>query len=349
MTSNFDFYQKLFTKLSAGLSTYWQEVATNVVAAFTPVATTLLIIYVTLWGWSMMRGVISEPITDGLSRIIKLSIITGIALNVGRYNTYLANMLWNSPDELAKVVASGYANNQSNMHFLDTLMGKFYDMGQAFNDRANADSGVTGIPDLSLWFIGLLIWVAGICLTGYAAFLLVLSKIMIALFIGIGPLFILMTIFEPTKRFFDSWMGQVLNSVFLVMLTAGAIKLIMTIIQSYLAAPGVTAALSEPSTTLALPAIVFSIIGVLVMVQLPSASSALGGGVAIGTLGAVGWAYSKAKGGMSSMRPTNLRRSFNRAKSDYRIAKSSAKSAISLPGAAYRKITGGRKNKIANG
>jgi type IV secretion system protein VirB6 len=226
-------------------------------------------------------------------------------------------------------------------------MGKFYDMGQAYNDKANADSGVVGMPDLSLWLTGVAIWIAGILVTGYAAFLLALAKMALALILGIGPLFILFTIFEPTKRFFDSWIGLALNYVFLVLLTAASIKLVMTIIQTYLGSPETIAALADPSINQALPPIVFSIIATLVMIQLPQKASALGGGVAIGTLGAVNWAYGKAKGGVSSMRPTNLRRSVNKIRSDVRIAKDAAKSVGNAPMAVYRKITGGNKNRVS--
>lgn len=349
MASDFDFYQKLFSKLSTGLDTYWNGVASDIAAAITPVATTLVTIYVMLWGWSMMRGVISEPITDGVSRIVRLAVIVSVALNVGYYNGFLADMLWNSPDALSGIVASGYSDGDTNMQFLDGLMSKFFDMGQAYNDKANADTGITGIPDLSLWFTGLAIWVAGVLVTGYAAFLFALSKMALAIVLGVGPIFILLTVFEPTKRFFDSWVGQALNYVFLVMLTAGAVKLIMTIIQTYLSAPGVIAALSDPSINQALPAIVFSIIAMLVMTQLPSVASALGGGAAIGTLGAVAWAYGKTKGGVSAMRPTNLRRSFNNARSDVRIAGGAAKAVAGAPMAVYRKITGGTRNRVARG
>lgn len=345
MASTFDFYQKLFTKLSTGLETYWSDVASNVAAAISPVAITLISIYVMLWGWSMMRGVIQEPITDGVGRIVRLALITGVALNLGHYNGFLATMLWNSPEALAGLVASGHSDGSTNMVFLDELMSKFYDMGQAYNDKANADTGLTGIPDLSLWFTGLAVWVAGVVVTGYAAFLLALSKMALAIVLGVGPIFVLLTVFEPTKRFFDAWIGQALNYVFLVMLTGGALKLVIAIIKTYLAAPAVGAALADPSINQALPAIVFSIIGSLVMMQLPSVASALGGGVAIGTLGAVAWAYGKSKGGMTALRPTNLRRSFNKARADVRIAQAAA----GAPMAVYRKITGGPRNRVARG
>lgn len=348
MASSFTFYSALFTKLSAGLATYYQDVAANIVGAITPVATTLLTIYVMLWGWSMMRGVISEPVTDGVSRIVRLALITGIALNVGRYNAYLADMLWNSPDALAGVVASGYSDGSTNMNFLDQLLGQFYDMGQAYNDQAHTDAGALGMPDLSLWICGVAIWLAGLILTGYAAFLLALSKIALAILLGVGPLFILMTIFEPTKRFFDAWLGQALNYVFLVLLTAAAIKLVLAIVQNYLGAPGVVAALANPSVNQAFPAIVFSIIGVLVMMQLPAMASALGGGVAISTLGAVAWAYGRTKGGVAAMRPTTMKRSLLKTGRDFRIAGGVANKAMGgAPMAVYRKITGASKNRVA--
>jgi type IV secretion system protein VirB6 len=164
--SNFKFYQEIFSKLDSGLETYWNGVASNFVSAITPVATTLVSIYVMLWGWSMMRGVIQEPIGDGVGRIFRLTLITAIALNIGYYNGFLADMLWKSPDALAGVVASDYSDSTNNMQFLDNLMSKFYDMGQAYNDKAHADSGVTGLPDLCLWITGVIIWFVGIAATG---------------------------------------------------------------------------------------------------------------------------------------------------------------------------------------
>lgn len=293
----------------------------------------------------MMRGVISEPIMDGVGRIVRLALIVGVALQLGLYNGFLADMLWNSPDALASYVGGG--DDTSNAAYLDTLMSRMYDFGDAYYQKAQANSTL-GIPDLGLLFMAYALWVAGVIATGYGAFLLALAKMGLAVALGVGPLFILLTIFEPTKRFFDAWIGQALNYVFLVMLSAATIKLIMVILEKYLTdASGVV--LADPALDQALPAIVFSIISALALVQMPAMASALGGGVALGTLGAVGWAYGKTKGGMAAMRPTNLRRSFNKARADVRIAKGAAQAAAGAPMAVYRKITGGARNRVARG
>lgn len=341
--SSFHFYEKLFTKLNASLLNYVNDVAKDIIIAITPVATTLLTIYVVLWGWSMMRGVIAEPITDGVSRIIRLSVITALALNLGRYNLYISDFLFNTPDALAAYVAGGYSNTTGNVQYLDNLMSQMYDFGEAFRQKGMANPGI--FPDFSMLIMAYAIWAVGVISTGYGAFLLALAKMSLSIILAIGPIFVLLTIFEGTKRFFDSWVGQALNAVFLTVLTAAAIKLIMTILQSYLTdASGVVV---DPALDQAIPAIVLGLIGALVLVQLPAMASAIGGGAAIGTLGAVGWAYGKAKSGASSMRPTNLKRSLNKARSDVKIASNAAKAVGGAPMAVYRKVTGASKNRVS--
>ena len=315
--SDFHFYEDTFAKLSGALTTYVGDTSSSIVGAISGVAYTLLGIYIALWGWSMLRGMISEPITDGVTRIVRLSVITALAINAGRYNSYIANFLWTSPDAMASIVASGYSNSTSNVQFLDQLMSKMYDLGDAYWQKANAAAVL--IPDIGLTVVAILIWLAGVVATAYGAFLLVLAKMALSILLGIGPIFVLLLIFEGTKRFFEAWLGQALNYVFLVVLTAAAIKLILTILQAYLGSPALIAAMADPSITQALPAIVICIIAAVVMMQLSSIASALGGGVAIGTLGLVGWAYGKTTGTFAAMRPTALRRSLNKARSDARI------------------------------
>ena len=327
----FTFYSDMFRKLSEILDNYWYSTASDVCSAIAPVAITMLIIYVCLWGIASLRGTISEPVTDAAGRLLRMSIITAIALNMGHYSGFLADMLWNSPDYLASIVAGG-SSGTSAMGFLDQLMGQFYEVFQAYNDKAQAEKGITGIPNLGQLILGLLMLTAGAFVTGYAAFLFALSKVALALILCFGPIFILLTLFEATKRFFDMWIGQALNYVFLVMLVAGVLKLVLSLISAYMLGQNLT----DISEQQAIPAIVFSIVAVLVMMQLPSVASALAGGVSIGTLGAVGWSYRKARGGLgaslNSVRPTKVRAAGQTIRAEARAA-----------GSIYRRVTGGRK------
>lgn len=334
------FYSHMFAELNTTLFSYVSNTAQGVIEYIKPVSKTLVAIYICFWGWAMMRGAISEPIMDGVNRIVRLSIIIGIALTLGTYNNLVSSFLWALPDLLADQISGGNATTTTS--FLDTLMGQMYDFGLAFYNKSYANSTL-GIPSLGLFFAAWAIWIAGILATGYGAFLLALSKIGLAIALGIGPIFILLTMFETTKKFFDAWIGQVLNYVFTVLLTACAIKVILTILQHYLTDSSVTVA-ADPSINNAIPAVVFALIGTLVLIQMPSMASALGGGVTLGTLGAVGWAYGKSKGTASALLPSNLKRSYNKVRANAQIMGSAAKAVGGAPRAVYRKISGSTRN-----
>ena len=108
-----------------------------------------------------------------------------------------------------------------------------------------------------------------------------------------------------------------------------------------------TGMMADPTVDQALPCIVLCIIGALSMMQMPSVASALGGGVAVSTLGAVSAVYGRAKASAAAMRPMALRRSYNRARSDVRIATSAARAIGTAPMAVYRKVTGGPRNRVS--
>jgi type IV secretion system protein VirB6 len=344
-TNYFNFYTRLFRELDSALNGYVHGTAGSVIGAITPVAATLLAIYVMFWGWSMFRGVISEPILDGFTRIVKLSVIFAIATSIGYYSGYLSDWLWASPDAIASVIAGGDVN--SNSSFLDNCWSKLYAFGDVYMHYAIANTSY-GFPAPSYFICALAIWLIGLAVTGYCAFLLALSKVSLAVILAVGPIFVLSLVFDATKKFFDAWMGQVLSFVFLVMLTAGVLKLILTVLLTYLTASN--GQLANPGIDLAIPALAICLVCLLVLMQVPAMASALGGGIAISTLGGMGWAYNKITGAaktsfnvasgksLSDMRGARRAKSFNR-----RFAENNPGIARQI----YRKVSGSSGNSVS--
>jgi type IV secretion system protein VirB6 len=275
----FTFFSKNLVHIDSALTTHISSVTSNIITGITPVSNTLLTLFVLWWGWSMMRGLIQEPWADGVSRISRLIIIYSLATNIGLYNDFLADWLWKTPESLARIVSSDSVSSYG-FNYLDTLLSKFYDKGLVFWEKGGSYSP---IPDIGFYIIALMVWIFGLALTVYAAFLLVLSKMALAVLLGIGPIFVLLLMFEPTKKFFDQWIGQVINFVFLATLTGSTVKLSAGIIDKYIAVMSNAADIVE-----IFPLIGLSAISVLVLMQMPSIASSLGGGVAISSLGAFG-------------------------------------------------------------
>ena len=198
-----------------------------------------------------------------------------------------------------------------------------------------------GIPDFIYIGLGGLIILFDGALTGYAAFFLIMSKMFLAILLALGQIFVMLIMFEPTKKLFDGWMGQCLNYVILPVLIAAGIKLIFTILETYLNAHNAI------TINVAIQTILLSFIGVLVIRQLPSVASALGGGVAISSLGAVGWGYDNAKKLAGSLLPKNQGRSGAQAQPASQVTGGSVKSTRGMPSAVYRKLTSSNVNRIS--
>lgn len=335
--SEFYFVQDAMAKVDAVVATYISSTSQDIMTAFSGAATQLLVIYVMFWGWAMMRGTINEPVMDAMNRFVRLSIILGLSTSIGLYQTYIVDFLWNTPDALAAVI-TGSPPTANNGQFLDNLFAQQYDFGSQFIEKAKASESF--LPDFVMMIAGLVIWGFSIVIIGYAGFLLILSKFALAILLAIGPIFVLMVIFEPTKRFFEQWLGQCVNFVLLVVLTAAATKMLFGIVEAYMTAiNNMNGSGSDANYTQIFPLVFLSIVSILVLLQLPSIASGLGGGVSVSTLGFVNAALNKLSGGMAGRDSKSQRKQMmNSARRVKNKLRAPAKAALI---AAKRKFRGG--------
>lgn len=344
MSADSDIFTRIFDKLNAALTGFVSDTSSSVIASITPAVTQLMVLYFVIYGIAMLRGVIEEPVQDFAMRVVKVALITGIALNAGIYNGEIASFLWNTPEYMAAIIAGNEYAGDNSVNFLDTTLNGMYNLGSVFWKYNSLGPSI----DLGPKLVAILIWVGGVLLTGYAAFLLALAKIGLSVALALGPIFIALTLFESTKQFFSAWLGQALNFVFVVILTALTVKLILTILNSYLPA-ALVAASPKAGISAALEALTIVVIGLLVLMQTAPIASALAGGVAVSTLGAGAALYNRVRHAASGAK--NL--ATGKTLSDWRGQRrqkainkqwaqrnpSLAGRAAGLPMAAFRKMT----------
>jgi type IV secretion system protein VirB6 len=135
----------------------------------------------------------------------------------------------------------------------------------------------------------------------------------LAIVLGLGPIFIALLLFDSTKRFFEGWMGQALNYMFVFALVASAVNIMFAL---WMPALNYALANNSEGFSALLPMLLMGGVAFVVLMQVPAIAFGLAGGVQIATLGAVGWAADKAKGALGAARPQNVRAAYRSARRD---------------------------------
>lgn len=274
--SNLQIFSWIYRHFDGVLTSYISENASAIASAIAPTAWIMFAIYVILWGISMVRGLIEEPVTDGLMRLVKIALVMTFALNVGRYQSDVVEFFMKTPDAMASVLAfrDQAAGDQSTYGTIDTLLNKTLDTARKAWDKGGVINGNVG-----MYLAAIFIVCAGLFFTISAGVMIIIAKIAMVMLLALGPLFILMLMFKPTQRFFEVWLSQVINYMILLVLLLAVCTMFFELVERAIEmAEGIV----DQSTLEAVATVCTVTIACSVLLfQVSPIASALAGGVAL--------------------------------------------------------------------
>ncbi|MCO5344833.1 type IV secretion system protein [Aeromonas veronii] len=325
-------FERIFANVDDALNTYVVDTVGNVVGFASPLFTSMMIVFVAMWGYLMMFGRVQEPLQDGVFRIIRIGGIMALGLTVGTYMGVVVTFLQQGPEHISAVV-SGAGGTSADT--LDALFSQVFAVSKAAWDKGGVLDGNFG-----LYLIALIVLVIGSGLTLFVAFLILLAKLMTTVLLGIGPLFIICLLFKVTQRFFESWIAMVSNFGLLLVLASAVGTLMTSLAQTYInkLAPNQAAAANAANLgDAAMLCLVFALC-ILVVRQVPSVAAALGGGIALATQGAFGSA-------MNALRPSSMQRASRQVQREYRATKQ----AVTAPVRAGQRVASAYQKRFGSG
>ena len=227
------FFAQFFTWLNTQLSTYIGSNTAQVAAAIEPAAITLATIYVMLWGWMNLQGLIQEQVLQGIKRILVMALILGIGIRLWLYNDLVVNTFYTAPDQLAAALVGA----PSTVGIIDQV---WTDGNKVAEELLKKGSVLSG--DFAYYLAGFFVYLLIGLTVVYTAFLLAMSKVALAVIIALGPIFIVLLFFDSTKRFFEAWIAQLANYALITILSLLVAALMLSIVRAY-----ATAAMSQGS------------------------------------------------------------------------------------------------------
>lgn len=302
-------FERMFDMIDTALDNYVVNTSGDLIAFITPIFSSLMIIWIAIWGYMTMTGRSGEVMTEGLFRILRVGFILTLGLTVGNYSGMVADLLSAGPETIAAIITGSPTASASAA--LDTLFTKVFDVSAEAWKKGGIMNG-----DFGQYFIALIVLLFGGAVTLVMAFLVLSAKVLTAALLAIGPISIALLLFNATQRFFESWLAMVMNQAFVLILASALGKMLIDICNTFIAG---AAADPRALATLGDAAILCLVLGLCFMVlkQVPPIAAALGGGVALATQGAI-------SSTLNAMRPSTLRRQAMQVKRDINTAKHTA-------------------------
>lgn len=268
------------TKFDAVLNTYVVGVISALMTAIAPVALAGMTLWITMYGWAVLRNEVAETLPAFLWKVFKVGLVLAFALQSGFYISNVA--------ETANALATGVATTFLPPTASPLVVSSPYALLDAFNDKAGQlvvdllkDAGITR---LDLVFAAVVTAFGNVIFLCLALFVVTLAKVFLTFTIAIGPLFVLCLAWRPTARFFDSWLSMVLNSVVLAWFAFFALGLSAHMGERLVQAIQDQGGFVGPTFNVVAESLKYCIVMVLMAIicfQAPSLASALTGGVAV--------------------------------------------------------------------
>ncbi|MBL4886801.1 MAG: type IV secretion system protein [Planctomycetaceae bacterium] len=250
----------------------------------------MFIIFIAVFGYKVIisgRFAVNDLIVNTLKIIILLLIAT-------EWDTFFLlvyNMATDLPSDIAGQIMTGAANATpgavaSDDTSANLILSNFYDRALVV---------VTQILEGARWyevgkyFYAFIIWFGALALSGYAAMLIVLSKIAVAILLSIGPLFILLLIFANTRSLFEGWLRTLLNYAVIPIFVYALLALLLTISDPPLVSLENNTTGSSNTLSYIGAFIFVSFVSVLLLMQVMNIAASITGGLSLSTMGSASW------------------------------------------------------------
>ena len=222
---------------------------------FVAVLTLVLTIYVAILALGLITGRTRLRLSAMTPRVLALGLVLTFATAWPAYQTVVYGLLTRGPDQIASAFMGG--NSGATLAFaqrLDTMSGRFMDLAQALQSQGQST------PNLQIAIK--LVWSSALLLMLSTAGLLVVARLVLAVLLALGPLFMVFALFEGTRGLFEGWLKTAvafaLAPMLIVLGGAGVMATLAPMIDGMLEDPGAAVAGMQPILLLFVGAVIYA-------------------------------------------------------------------------------------------
>ena len=193
------------------------------------VLTILLTLYVAIFGFLLLTGRAGVGVRSLIPRAMTLGLVLTFATSWVAYQSVVWNLAVGAPDWLAGLLMGGGAATQTFAEKIDVVFAAIQEASQGASD-------ISAFSPPGMMWMGAMLFMLG------TLGLLVTARIALAVLIALGPIFVVMALFEGTRGLFAGWVkGLVmlaLTPLFAVLGGSIMLELAVPILGELVSSPG---------------------------------------------------------------------------------------------------------------
>ena len=268
---------------------------------FATALTIALIIYVAIFGYRLILGQTSLTLGEVVPHFIKIGIVFALATSWPAYQTLVFDTLFHGPEQIADVIVRQAAGpSMAAVDVLSALQEVFTRLTDAAGDAwaqtpppATTTAVLPGVPGVAAaapaaaaallpqlgapQFVAALYWVCALVLMAASVGVLLVVRIVLALLLLLGPVFVAFALFRTTRGLAEGWLRVTVKFALVPLFALPLIAVAVAVLGPLAASLGeatVAGVRDSPALLILLVVLVFA----AVMVQ----AARLGGGIAGG-------------------------------------------------------------------
>ena len=270
-------FANMATDFGAAFGTGTQTVLTSLLTAVTAPLLACVTLWIIVQGILVMRGDVDAR--QGITRIIKVSLVVGLLGSAGLYTTYVQNLFTTViPNWVATSAGGSGAGITNTPQTFDNM----WQVTEHTVENVSSQIAIYDVVDaVSLALVELAIMVLLIVTFAIYEFAIIVIGIVVA----IGPVLIVGYLFDATKGVADRWLGKLITYSILTLLINVTLNIVVSGEKAYMRVilmQGTQGLASVPiEIKILIELAMFFAMGAFIIVSLPAIAATLGGGLGI--------------------------------------------------------------------
>lgn len=273
-----EFFSGTLNTVDAVIANFVVTAYQNFVHAHTGIITLVFTVYIMTMGYQFIYHTHHFHLGQIVRQISVMLCVYGLIMNWYLYNIFVYRIFTSEPENIAKILIKSAGNFQFSGNISQAL-------NMIFDQVVNSSMGLfsqVSFNSLEFIFYGALVFGIGLALCVFALLLFVYAKMMMAVGLALGPIFILFILWDATRGMFNAWVNKLITTALVPIVTSAILMLMLSVVAVTL--PQLNVPPDSQKFYGIIPFLGLGLITILILSQVFRICGSLGGGIVLASI-----------------------------------------------------------------